>query len=385
MRFSLMSAGLRALAATSVAAIAATGLPGSAAPSGRPVVIGAILSESGLYAPLGEPERNALQLAEKDINAHGGIDGRPVQIVISDDEGKADTAAQLATSFVGQNVALIVGGTLTATSAAISRVTSSSKIAQVYMTPTSQLWNAKAGIVKYLFEATPRNELEAAKLLGFAKTKLTAKRIAILHDDGAYGSQGTLIVQGEAKTQGLDVADDEAFPIGASDVTAQLTKIKSSGADTIVIWTASPTAAIAVRQIRQLGIKMNVIGSTGIVSDNFLRLTGKDGEGVYADVDLNFTHPNQQQETFLRAYRSAYGARPSNFASFAWDAAHIAALALDQSHFTFDGDTVSAALIALKPYAGTTGTYKFSDSDHNGLSLADVHIAIDRNAVWFTL
>jgi branched-chain amino acid transport system substrate-binding protein len=373
------------LSLLAAAALAVLPQTAPAAPAGQPIVIGAILSITGLYAPLGEPESKALRLAEKDINAHGGIAGRPLHIIIQDDEGKGDTAAQLATGLIGQNVAAIIGGSLTPTSLAIARVTSAAKVVQLYPTPTSAVWNAKGGVAKYIFEVTPRNEIEATKLLSFTKGKLGAKKIALLHDDAPYGTQGAAIATDEAHRQGLEVADDEPFPITSTDVTAQLGRIKASGADTIVIWTASPTAALAVRQIRQLGLNTGVVGSTGIVSDNFLRIAGKDGDGVYADMDLNVTHPNAPQRAFMNAYHAAYDARPNNFASFVWDAAHLAALALNATHGNSDGDALSAALVSMKPYAGSTGTFKFSESDHNGMTPEDVHIAIDRNAIWFTL
>jgi branched-chain amino acid transport system substrate-binding protein len=264
-------------------------------------------------------------------------------------------------------------------------VTQAAKVAQIYMTPTSSLWNTKNGVAPYTFESTPRNELEATKLMSFVKEKLHAKKIALLHDDAPYGTAGAAVATDEAHRQGLDIADDEAFPIASTDVTAQLGRIKASGADTIVIWTASPAAALAVRQIRQLGLNVSVAGSTGIVSDNFLRVAGKDGDGVYSDMDLNVTHPNAAQRAFMNAYRAAYNARPNNFAAFAWDAAHLAALALAKTGGKGDGDAIAAALIGMKPYSGATGTFKFSESDHNGMSPADVHIAIDQNAIWFTL
>ncbi len=366
------------------------GLIGASAPAAvaanrDPITIGAILSISGLYAPLGEPERNGLELAEKDINAHGGIGGRPLHIVIQDDEGKADTASQLATSFVGQNVAMIIGGTLTPTSNAIARVTNAAKIAQIYMTPTDTVWNTKAGVLPYVFETTPRNAIEADKLIDFSKTKFGAKKFAVLHDDAQYGSGGSIVLAAEAQKANVPIVDDEPFPITSTDVTAQLEKIKASGADTILLWTASPVAAIAVRQIRQLDLKVNVVGSTGIVSDNFLRVAAKDGDGVYADMDLNVTHPNAQQAAFLAAYRAAYHVRPANFASFAWDAGHLAALALAKTNGNRDGDAVANALVTLPPYHGTTAAFKFSATDHNGLSPNDVHIAFDKGAVWFTI
>jgi len=376
----------RYVAGALACALIAASVPIAAPAADRsPITIGAILSITGLYAPVGEPERNALVLAEKDINDHGGIAGHPVHFLIQDDEGKADTASQLATNLIGQNVSCIIGGSLTPTSAAISRVTAAAKILQIYMTPTQAVWNGKNGILPYVFEATPRNELEADKLFDFARTKLGAKKFAVLHDDAQYGSGGSVILANEAQKLGTQIVDDEAFPITATDLTAQLGKIKASGADTVLIWTASPVAAIAVRQIRELGVDVHVVGSTGIVSDNFLRVAGKDGDGVYADMDLNVTHPNAQQAAFLAAYRAANHIRPSNFASFAWDAAHLAALALAKANANKDADALSAALIGLPPYHGTTATYKFSSTDHNGMGPNDIHIAFDKNAVWFTL
>jgi branched-chain amino acid transport system substrate-binding protein len=350
-----------------------------------PILIGAILSITGLYAPLGEPQRNGLMLAEKDINAHGGIAGRPVHFLIQDDEGKADTASQLATSLIGQNVAMIVGGSLTPTSIAIARVTNAAKVAQIYMTPTQSVWNTKNGILPYVFETTPRNEVEAEKIFEFAKTKLGSKKFAVLHDDAPYGSGGSIVLASEAQKANAQIVDDEPFPITSTDLTAQLGKIKASGADTILLWTASPVAAIAARQVRQLGLGVHVIGSTGIVSDNFLRVSGRDGDGVYADMDLNVTHPNAQQAAFLAAYRDAYHVRPPNFASFAWDSAHLAALALAKTKGNRDADAVATAIVGLPPYHGTTATYKFTTTDHNGLGSADVHMAIDKNGVWFTI
>jgi branched-chain amino acid transport system substrate-binding protein len=172
--------------------------------------------------------------------------------------------------------------------------------------------------------------------------------------------------------------------VAASDVTPQLQKARASGADTILIYTAAPSAGILVRQVRQFGLKAHLIGTTGIVSDNFLKVTGKDGDGVYADMDLDRTYPNALQKKLLGAYRAAYNAGANNFASFAWDAVHLTAAALRSTKST-DGDKLAGALETMKPYTGTTGTFKFTPADHNGFSAGDIRIVIDHNAVWETL
>lgn len=359
-------------------ALAAVAHGAVAAPSGSPITIGAILSITGSYAPLGEPERSALQLAERDINAHGGIAGHPVRFKIVDDEGKADTAQQLATQLVGEKVAMIIGGTLSPTSTAIARVANDAKVAQIFMTPTRQIWDTPRGVQRYTFEATPRNELEAEKIAAFIKDRLGKKRLAVLHDEAQYGTTGSGVFEAEAKKQGLEIADDEAFAINATDLTPQLQKARASGADTIVIWTASPAAALLVKQARQFGIRAEIVGSTGIVSANFLRVAGRDGFGVYADQDIDLTYPSPGQRAFIAQYRAANnGAEPVNFASFAWDAAHLAALALTATKGNTSGDAIVAALEGMKPYRGTTGEYKFTATDHNGMRAADVRMVRD--------
>jgi branched-chain amino acid transport system substrate-binding protein len=376
---------LRSLASGALLAVLLTGTAGAAAkPSGTPVTIGAILSISGPYAPLGEPERNAIGIAVADVNAAGGINGHPLQVQILDDESKADTAQQLATQLVGQKVAAIIGGSISPTSEAIARVANDAKVLHVYMTPTLSVWQTKAGIRKYTFEATPHNELEVTKLFTFMKNTLHTTKLAVLHDDQLYGTQGTLVAEAEAKAQNVPIVDEEAYAVAATDVTPQLQKAKASGADTILIYTAAPSAGILVRQVHQFGLKAHLIGTTGIVSDNFLKVTGKDGDGVYADMDLDRTYPNARQKKLLAAYRAAYNAGANNFASFAWDAVHLVAWVLNSAKTT-DADKLAATFESMKPYSGTTGTYTFTSTDHNGFNASDIRIVIDHNGVWETL
>jgi len=376
---------LRSLACCALLVALFTGTAGAAAkPSGTPVSIGAILSITGPYAPLGEPERNAILIAVADVNATGGINGHPLEVQILDDESKADTAQQMATQLIGAKVAAIIGGSISPTSEAIARVANDAKVLQVYMTPTMSIWKAKDGIRKYTFEATPHNELEVTKLFTFMKSTLHTTKLAVLHDDQLYGTQGTLVAEAEAKAQNVPIVDEEAYAVAATDVTPQLQKAKASGADTILIYTAAPSAGILVRQVHQFGLKASLIGTTGIVSDNFLKVTGKDGDGVYADMDLDRTYPNALQKKLLQTYRAAYNAGANNFASFAWDAVHLTALALRTAKSS-DGDKLAATFESMKPYTGTTGTYQFTATDHNGFNAQDIRIVIDHNGVWLTL
>jgi len=353
------------------------------APSGPPIEIGAILSISGPYAPLGEPEQNAINIAVADVNASGGIGGRPLHVTILDDGSKADTAQQLATQLAGEKVAAIIGGSISPPSVAIARVANDAKILHLFLTPTQTVWNTKTGVQPYTFEVAPHNELEVTKLISFMKTTLKTQKLAVLHDDQLYGTQGSIVTAAQAKAQDVAIVDDEPYAVTATDVTPQLQKTRASGADTILIFTAAPSAGIVVRQVRQFGITAHLVGTTGIVSDNFLRITGKDGDGINADMDLDRTYPNAEQKKLLLAYRAAYHTGANNFASFGWDAVHLVAFALKSAKST-DGTALAHALETMKPYRGTTGLYKMTPADHNGLTADDIHIVIDHNGVWET-
>jgi len=363
----------------------AAAMPGTAAPAGPPLVVGVVLSTTGVFATLGEPAANAIRLAERDINGHGGVAGRPIQFDLVDDEGKPDIASQLVTQEIAKGAVAIIGGSNTPTSAAIVRATTTAHVLQVYLSPTAQLWDAKAGVVKTVFETQPRLEIETKTFVRFARERLHAQKLAVLYDDNPYGTQGFRTIDAESKAQNIPLVASVSYPGSATDVTAQLLQIKASGADTIVIYGASQTPALAVRQIRSLGIKANVIGSNAIFSQNFLTVAGKDGENVYSDGSLNFTHPTPREAALMSAYRDAFHARPISFTTVAWDAAHVVAAALAGAHGKTDGESLATALETGKPYPGVTGTYHFSATDHNGLSASDIRMAVDRNAVWFTL
>ena len=380
--FTRSHSGASALAACLFLAPALAG----AAPSPQaPVRITAIFGLSGRYAILGDAQRNALELAQKQINAAGGIDGRMLEISILDDEGKADVAEQLATGAVGKTVG-IIGSNSTAASAAIARVATASGIPMIFTTPSAELWKTPHGVAKYVYETTPANEVEAPALLTFVKNRLHAQKIGIIYDENPYGSQGSGVVAALAPQMGMTVVAREAYPSIGTDFTAQLQRIKDAGAQAMLIWGAASAPPLIVRQARALGMSFPIVGSTGIVSQQFLKIAGAQGEGVYSDTNLNFTHPNAFQKSFLASYRAAYRESPTNFAAFAYDAVQLFAYAVRAGGGKTDPDSVTATWERMpRPLQLATGSFRFSPTDHNGIGPSDVHLAVDRNEVWFNL
>jgi branched-chain amino acid transport system substrate-binding protein len=371
-----------ALAAACVAALAAGAAPAPLSAAPEPIKIAAILSTSGPSAPLGVPESNAVKLAEREVNAHGGINGRPVQIDVVDDGAKADVAAQLATQMIASGHVAIFCGTRTDTSAAVARVTGAANVLQVYSTPTASLWSSPRGVVKNVFQVNPRDQLEAVSLLTYAKSRLRAKSVAILHDENLYGSGGATIAAAEAKALGINVVGQESYPGTATDFTAQIVKLRGAKPDAVVLWGATTTPGLAIKAARTLGLNVPILGSSGILSPAILNVAGGGSAGEVYSASPLAGAPSAEQRAFSALYDREYHQPVVSFAANGWDAVQIIFAALREAKGKTDGRSLASALEAGKELPLVDGTYKFSPSDHNGLVPGDVHIAKANNGTW---
>lgn len=375
---------MRALLAA--AAIAVLSLPGSfATAAAEPVVVGVVISTSGPSAPLGVPEKNGFLLVERDVNAKGGINGRPPHFEIVDDEAKPDVAAQLAQQLIGKGAVAIVCGSRTATSAAVTRVTTGANVVQIFLTPSTELWKTPKGVVKTLFQAAAAADDEARAYVGFAKNKLKVKTTAIVHDENQYGTVAAAATEEALKGTGITVVANESYPGDATDFTPQLLRVKAAKPDVIMLLGATNTPALLTVQARTLGLKMPVLGSSAILSPAFLKVVGPNEDQLYGVSNLDFTHPNAVTKVAIKEYVEEYKAPLVGFAAFAEDAGNVLARALIKTKAKFDGPSVATALETMVPYPGTTGTFRYTATDHNGLSAKDVHMAVARKGVWFTI
>jgi branched-chain amino acid transport system substrate-binding protein len=361
-------------------------LPGAgASAAAEPIMVGVVISTSGPSAPLGVPQKNAFALVEKDVNDHGGISGRPLHFEIVDDEAKPDVAAQLAQQLIGKGAVAIICGTRTATSAAATRVTVGAGVVQLFLTPSTELWKTKNGVAKTLFQVAAASDDEAHAYVAFAKNKLHVKTIAIIHDENQYGTVAGTATEAAAKDNGLTVVANESYPGDATDFTPQLLRVKAAKPDAVMLLGATNTPALLTVQARTLGIKVPVIGSSAILSPAFLRVVGPAEDQLYAVSNLDFTNPDAVSKLAIKQYVEAYHGPLVGFGGFAYDAGYLIAKALKSAHGKTDGASLAAALESMGPFHGTSGTFHYSATDHNGLTEKDVHMAVARKGVWYTI
>ncbi len=300
--------------------------PGAA--SGEPIKVGAIVSLTGTYAGLGEGEKNVIDMEVQRINDAGGINGRPLEVIVEDDATDEAKAVAAAAKLIEQDeVVAIIGATGSGQTMAVRGDVQRAGIPQVSMAGATAITNP----VDPLVFATPWSNLIVVPFtLQYLKDQGITK-IGLISDSGGFGKDGQAVIAAEAPNYGIEIVDDESFNPGDADMSAQLTKIKGSGAEAVVMWTAGAEAATIVKNAKDLGVDLPVFGSHGIARREFIEGAGDAAEGVtfpagkilmpeaYGEGTEAYTVATE----FIDRYQAAYGETPSTFAGYAYDALYL--------------------------------------------------------------
>ena len=333
---------------------------------------------SGGSAPMGTSMRDGAKLAISEINAKGGIDvaGKKmkIEVIERDDEAKNERGA-----LIGQELAAmgdlsgVLGTVNTGVVLAGDKYLQEKGITKI-ITPaagSASMTQWKKPEVKELsiFRFAAHDGIQASMVVEEAiNRKLT--KVALLHDSTNYGVSGRDDLLDQIKKQGgkLEVVDTEKFNIGDKDMTAQLLKTKSAGAQAILIWGIGPELAAIANGMAKIGMKTPLIGGWPLSMSNFLDNAGKNGDGTLMPQTFIEEPITAKAKSFIEAYHKAYGVTriPSPVsAAQGYDAVLIFAAAVKQAKST-DTHKIKDALEDLKdavPGVITTWQHPFSKWD----------------------
>ena len=359
----------------------------AATPTGDPVVIGAIVSSTGANAPLGEPEKNVLAMMQDQINAAGGVLGRPLKIVIEDDKSDAKEAVTAVNRLLDQEKAVaIIAASGSASTMAVKDITAQRSIPQMAMAAGNDV-TGKAP-TEWIWRTPQSDSMAAARALTYVQKTLKITKIAILHDENAFGTSGSDEITKDAPTYGLTIVGNESYKTDDTDMTAQLTKIKGESPEALIVWGTNPGPALAAKNMKQLNMTIPYIGSHGIANSTFIKLAADAAEGVVFPagpllVPSSITDAKQKKviDDFIAAYKAKYNASPNPFAGYAYEAIAILTDAIGRAKST-DGKAIQAALNATQGFVGPDGVYNYSATNHDGLTSDDLIMVKIQGGTW---
>jgi branched-chain amino acid transport system substrate-binding protein len=387
--------GIIALVLTGVLSIAGCATPANntgtsdvTAPK-APVRIGAVLSLTGSYAGLGAPEKNTLLMEVAAINAAGGVNGRQIELFIEDDATDPAKAQAAAVKLIEQyKVVALIGATGTGQTMGMRGDVDRAGIPQVSVAGGTVI---TAQFDPLVFQTPWSNSLVVPFTLERLK-KDGITKIAVIADSGGFGKDGVDVIKKLAPDFGITVASEQLFNAGDTDMTSQLTKIKGSGAQAVVMWTAGKEAATVASNMKQLGMTVPLVGSHGNARKEFITGAGAAAEGFTFAAGKVLSPEQYGVDTaeykvvtgFIDRYTEEYGSAPDTFAGHAYDAIHIIANALG----TIDEVTPAKlrdAIEATTGFVGVGGTFNYSSADHNGMKATDLVTYEIKGGEWTVL
>lgn len=299
-------------------------------------------SFSGDLAGYGLPELNAAKLVVEKYNAKGGINGKMIEILQQDDRCKPDLSTNAATKLIADGAEIVMGHTCSGATKAALPMYNDRKIIAISPSATSPDLT-REGKFPLFFRTTPSDDAQARLGADFALQALGAKKIAILHDKGDYGKGYAEFVRQFIKESGqAEVVFFEGITSGAMDYSSVVQKIGRSGADTLIFGGYYPEASKLITLIKARKMKINFVSEDGVKTDAFLKLAGKDGEGVYASSSRDCSSLEVTKEAY-EAHRKTFGSEPGQFFELAY-AATMALLNAVEKAGTTEAEAVAQAL-----------------------------------------
>jgi branched-chain amino acid transport system substrate-binding protein len=328
---------------------------------GAEIKLGVAAALTGNAAQYGVPIRKGFELAVGEINGSGGINGNRLELVIEDEQGKKEEAINVFRKLIFQDKVLMLFGPTLSNSAQASDPVAQAAKAVVF--GTSNTADGITSIGDYVFRnsVTERDILPVTLKIAAQRTGL--KRVAVLYgNDDIFTKSGYDNFKKALQDLNIPVAATETFAKGDVGFKPQLTKIKASNPDAIVLSALVAEGAPIMVQARQLGIGLPFIGGNGMNSPRIFELAKDSSDNLWVGSPWSAESPTPENKRFIAAYQKAYALMPDQFAAQAYDAMYIVAQALKKVSLSGKLEADRKALRDALPSAqwnGVTGAFKF--------------------------
>ena len=321
------------------------------------ILVGLYGSLTGDGASFGISSREGADLAVDEINKAGGLlGGRKIRLLVEDDQSKPEEASNAVTKLITEDkVVGVIGEVASRRSLAAGPVCQKYEVPMVSPASTNE---RVTEIGDYIFRVCFIDPFQGEVLAKFAYNDLKARKVAVLKDiqqDYSVGLTDSIVKHFTAL--GGQVLDPVSYSSGDADFKAILTQVRSQKPDAMFVTGYYPEAAVIVRQARELGMKMPILGGDGWVGDALKN--GREAlANCYISNHYSGDNPDPVVQNFVKAYRARFNHEPDSIAALGYDAAKVLADAMTRAGST-DGPKVRDAL-ARADVAGVTGRLKMN-------------------------
>jgi branched-chain amino acid transport system substrate-binding protein len=325
----------------------------------EPIKIGTVLRLS-IGAEHGTPSRRGVEMAVAEVNKAGGINGRPVELIVEDEKDSPAAAVNAVQKLINvDKVVAIVGPMTSGGMMAAGKTANDAKVVEISPTATTP---KLSGYGDYIYRGCSRIDTQGKVLTEWVAKNWKPKTVAIFFSNEPYGKACTDVFTKFFEKQGIKVVATESFMRGSRDFKAQLTKIMAANPDILFIPGYTPETAPAAAQARQLGMKQKILGVYGDMDPVYIQLAGPGAEGHVIGVEYDEDYDTPKNKAFKKNYDELVKKNndPYNimFAALHYDAASMLLEGMKKNGPTSEG--IKKYLDNVKDFDGVTGKLSFN-------------------------
>jgi branched-chain amino acid transport system substrate-binding protein len=349
----------------------------------EPIKIGALFAVTGGASFLGAPEAKTAEMLVEEINSAGGVNGRMIQLIIKDTAANPEKAISFAKQLIEEDkVVAIIGPSTSGETMQIK------DLCESYKTPLISCAAAEAivdPVASYVFK-TPQKDSYVANWIFSTMKDMGISKIGIVGANTGFGNAGLGQLEKYAPDYGIEILAKESYDSAATDLTAVLTKLKARNVEAVVNWSIVPAQAIVPKNMKQLGMEVPLFQSHGFGNIKYVEAAGAAAEGIIFPAGqllvaekLASDHPQKEiVSKYKSEYESKFGEAVSGFGGYAYDAILLIVKAIETSGST-ERSAIRDALESISGFAGASGVFNMSASDHNGLDMTSIEILTVKN------
>jgi branched-chain amino acid transport system substrate-binding protein len=345
-----------------------------AAPASNEIKIGGNFELTGGIANFGKQTVNGIQMAFKEINAAGGVNGKQLKLILADNKSEPAEATNAVTKLITQDkVVAVLGPVASSNVLATLQVAQDSKIPVLTATGTNEKITVDGGKVRpFAFRGCFIDPFQGKVMANFASNTVKAKTAVIYVDQSSDYSKG--LKQSFEETfvkNGGKVLSTEAFLQKDQDFKATLTKIKALNPEVIFIPAYYEEVGKIVKQARELGINIPLLGTDGWDDPKVVEIAGaKSLNNTYFSNHYSSQDTDPAVVKFVAAYKKEYNQEPSALAALGYDSGLMIADAIKRAG-SMEGAKIAEALAKTKDLKVSTGILTI-DANHNPVKSAVV-------------
>ena len=340
-----------------------------------PIKVGAMIPLTGSGATVGESGQIAVELAVRNINAAGGLAGRPIQLVIGDYQTEATVGVSEAKRLVFQEkIELLIGPTYSQVTLAVLPILNEAKIPSVNVSGSERL---TPEVGPYAFSMLANAEAQSKVMVDYAVRVMKVPSAAILSDSGAQAKTAVEALKAELAARNVKLAGVQEYQYRQADMTPQLLALRRGAPDVILLFTSNgEDTGNMIKSLSELGWGVKVVGSFGATfSGPALKIAGKDAYKNTVAVNYKgFSYcPNEQTpKTFqefvaqVKAFKpEAFERQPLSYLSLWYDAVYVLKAAVEGTGGKTDGPSVAAWIETnAKSFRGINSGLSASKTTH---------------------